>query len=212
MRSDFNVWALSAAAHAAVLAALLLLSPPAPDGGEVDEAPEPAIALRMEPLVDVTVDSPAEPEAAPLPSLERAEAAEPAFERPDPPAESAEPARRLPDPPAVAAPRRPFVRPSARLASGRPAPAPSAVVVSSPAPRDNPHPKYPDLARKRRWEGRVEVGVEVAPDGSVARTWIVAGSGHEILDEAAERGVASWTFEPGRPGRITVPVRFTLTS
>lgn len=213
-----GVFGVSAAAHAAALAGFLLVSPLLPSSDDDDVPPGPALSVRMEPLADVTVDLPDSPKAQELPFPARAEAPEIAFDRPELPAEPPEPARCPAEPHIVTTERRPFVKPSARLVNPPATTAPAAVTVISPVPRDNPKPDYPDLARKRRWEGRVEVGVDVAADGAVLRTWIVTSSGHEILDEAATNGVAAWTFEPARrdgapvAGTVIVPVRFTLTS
>jgi protein TonB len=80
----------------------------------------------------------------------------------------------------------------------------------------NRPPAYPALARKRGWEGRVLLAVEVAVDGTAQAVRVQTGSGHELLDEAALRAVRQWRFQPGtRAGvavamQVLVPVHFIL--
>ena len=81
----------------------------------------------------------------------------------------------------------------------------------------NPLPGYPTIARKRGWEGRVELAVDVGPDGRVRSIAVAASSGRAALDRAASEAVAAWTFEPARRagipvgGWVTVPIRFRLS-
>jgi len=85
-----------------------------------------------------------------------------------------------------------------------------------PAYRLNRPPRYPRLARRRGWEGRVLLEVEVLQDGTVADVVVSETSGYAVLDAAAAKAVRGWRFEPGirfgRPVamRVTVPVRFRL--
>lgn len=85
-----------------------------------------------------------------------------------------------------------------------------------PLAADNRPPAYPALARKRGWEGRVLLAVEVAVDGTAQAVRLQTGSGHELLDEAALRAVRQWRFQPGtRDGvpvamQVLVPVHFIL--
>jgi protein TonB len=58
--------------------------------------------------------------------------------------------------------------------------------------------------------------VDVARDGFVQAARVQAGSGHDLLDEAALRAVRKWRFQPGtRDGepvamQVLVPVHFIL--
>ncbi|MCK9274494.1 MAG: energy transducer TonB [Syntrophales bacterium] len=85
-----------------------------------------------------------------------------------------------------------------------------------PGYRDNPPPAYPQIARRRGYEGVVVLFVEVRSDGTVENVTIKESSGKTILDRAALEGVRTWTFYPalreGKPvsARIEVPVRFVL--
>lgn len=80
----------------------------------------------------------------------------------------------------------------------------------------NPAPDYPYRARQRGWQGRVVLRVEVDRQGRPIRIAIAQSSGHGVLDDAAHRTIATWTFRPatrgGQPvaGEAVVPVVFRL--
>lgn len=99
------------------------------------------------------------------------------------------------------------------------------VVASAEAPTapayhmgtvSTPSPDYPYSARKRRREGVVLIGLEVAADGLVSAARVLESSGDASLDEAALSTLRRWKLRPatmaGRPvaGRVEVPVRFRL--
>ena len=71
--------------------------------------------------------------------------------------------------------------------------------------RGNPLPVYPRAARRANLEGRLILRVEVTMFGRADNVKILKGSGHTVLDRAAQRAVKRWRFEPGR--RAGVPVR-----
>jgi TonB family protein len=56
--------------------------------------------------------------------------------------------------------------------------------------------------------------ITVSAQGKVAAVRVIGSSGHALLDEAAQRGVAAWTFTPGmkagKPaeGTVIVKIRF----
>lgn len=85
-----------------------------------------------------------------------------------------------------------------------------------PRYRHNPSPEYPPLARQRRQEGLVLLGVRVTAEGRAAEVTIKQSSGFPLLDAAAVKAVQRWEFEPARLGAIAVasdvevPVRFQL--
>ena len=89
-------------------------------------------------------------------------------------------------------------------------------VKASPLYRQNKQPEYPSLARRRGWQGRVIVAVEVLKNGAVGNVRIQKSSGYQILDESALETISNWLFQPGkRKGQpatmeIVVPIRFTL--
>lgn len=82
--------------------------------------------------------------------------------------------------------------------------------------KTNPSPPYPEIARRRGYEGTVLLSVVVAVDGSVSELTVQQSSGYSILDRAAMKTVVRWKFEPARrmgipvPLRVEIPVRFVL--
>lgn len=77
-----------------------------------------------------------------------------------------------------------------------------------------PLPVYPKNALDQNLQGTVTLRVTVSPSGRASAVAVSASSGHAILDEAARRAVARWTFSPGmkngKPaeGTVTVTIRF----
>lgn len=94
--------------------------------------------------------------------------------------------------------------------------APVPLVEAVPLYRENPPPLYPDLARRRGYEGVVLLEVLVTEEGGVSELRVARSSGHTLLDRAAEQAVREWRFEPGQRGdrpvamRVRIPVRFRL--
>ena len=82
---------------------------------------------------------------------------------------------------------------------------------------NNPKPSYPLLARRRGLQGKVVLRAEVLPSGETGRVSVIASSGSEILDHAAEAAVQHWHFVPARagdqpvPAELDVPVVFRLS-
>jgi protein TonB len=70
----------------------------------------------------------------------------------------------------------------------------------------NPSPVYPTLARERGEEGTVLLDVEVLSSGVCGTIRILRSSGHDILDEAARRGIATWRFQPARRAGVPITV------
>ncbi len=50
--------------------------------------------------------------------------------------------------------------------------------------------RYPYLARRHGWEGRVVLGLQLTPDGHIHRPRVTKSSGHRVLDRAALDAVA----------------------
>lgn len=90
------------------------------------------------------------------------------------------------------------------------------LVEAVPLYRQNPPPLYPELARRRGYEGVVLLEVLVTEEGSVGELRVARSSGHTVLDRAAVQTVGEWRFVPGRRGdlpvamRVRIPVRFRL--
>lgn len=80
----------------------------------------------------------------------------------------------------------------------------------------NPKPKYPKLARKRGWQGRVILSVHINEEGRPVHILIKKSSGHKVLDRAALKALKKWKFQPARKGGLRVashlhiPIRFDL--
>ncbi len=80
----------------------------------------------------------------------------------------------------------------------------------------NPKPPYPEVARRRGYEGTVRLKVEVLASGKVGGIRIKESSGYEVLDHSALKAVKEWSFIPARfagiPVKTTVivPVTFCL--
>ena len=125
-------------------------------------------------------------------------------------------------PRALVAPPPPVVEPRPIPTSAHPPPpvatAPPAVTAPEPpivpantraTSEHNPKPAYPALARRRGWEGRVLLAVEVLVDGKPGTITLAATSGRESLDTAAIDAVRQWLFEPAQ--RAGHPISSTLT-
>ncbi len=82
----------------------------------------------------------------------------------------------------------------------------------------NPRPAYPVAARRRGYEGRVILNIEVLAEGRCGEISVFQSSGHEILDKAALSAVKDWRFIPARiAGQpvtqwLKVPINFSLES
>ncbi len=44
---------------------------------------------------------------------------------------------------------------------------------------------YPAIARQRGWQGRVQIGFRVQPDGKLTNIYIARSSGYRLLDKSA---------------------------
>lgn len=90
------------------------------------------------------------------------------------------------------------------------------ITYATPKYKENPLPLYPNMARKRGYEGRTLLRVEVLESGKVGRTEIATSSGFDVLDRAALASVKDWTFLPGTENGknmkqwVVVPIKFSL--
>lgn len=194
----------------------------------IEPRPEPPPVARVEPRVEPrpapTIEPRPEPQPVPPPRVEpKAEVV------PD-----VKPVPREVPPPVVQQNREPSV---AAPPVSRPAPAPTAV-QPPPAP---PQPKvdesrdlalaeqyrllisarvkqneeYPQMARRRHWEGTAVVQVTLTQDGKIVSAAVVESSGKQILDDAALRMIQKASPLPPPPEglrRIKVPIVFKLES
>lgn len=79
------------------------------------------------------------------------------------------------------------------------------------------HFEYPPIARRRGWEGVVQIGVRVEADGQLSRLRLVATSGHTLLDRAALQSLGhvdrlkdSVDWLNGRHIDMILPIRYQL--
>jgi periplasmic protein TonB len=112
---------------------------------------------------------------------------------------------------------------TASLGSGNPNPGISASATAGgtisgarPLYKNNPRPAYPEIARKRNFQGTAVILALVNEKGSVEEARVETSSGHALLDNAAITAVKSWEFEPGRRGGnpvksyVKLPITFEL--
>jgi len=85
-----------------------------------------------------------------------------------------------------------------------------------PAYLNNPAPRYPRNAKRRRLEGVVELKVTVDIQGQVTALSLFKSCGHKSLDQAALNTVRHWRFLPAKHNGkkivsdVIVPIRFRL--
>jgi protein TonB len=81
--------------------------------------------------------------------------------------------------------------------------------VTPPLKLHDVRPDYPELARRARVEGRVELACTIAPDGRVVEARAV--SGPALLREAALAAVRQWRYRPTLVGGAPVAVLLNVT-
>ncbi len=82
--------------------------------------------------------------------------------------------------------------------------------VTAPVRLFAPEPRYTEIARKVRVQGRVIVEAIIDETGRVVETKVVK-SLPMGLDQAAVDAISQWRFEPGTLRGKPVPVRYNLT-
>lgn len=92
-------------------------------------------------------------------------------------------------------------------------------VSAKPSYLRNPHPTYPEEARKAGQQGTVTLAVKVDESGRPVAVRVVRSSGFPLLDERARSTVAGqWMFKPAKVGgvpiaqEVNIPVKFTLNN
>jgi protein TonB len=92
----------------------------------------------------------------------------------------------------------------------------AVVELSIPLYDVNPSPNYPNVAKRRRYEGTVLLDVFVDKTGHAAEVKVARSSGYAVLDRSARADVSLWRFKPARRGMqtvgmwIQVPVQYEL--
>ena len=75
---------------------------------------------------------------------------------------------------------------------------------------------YPRSAIRMRLEGRLRLGVTIAPDGTILGVRVLSSSGHTVLDDSATASVNALHIPPPpealgwRAREISLPVRYAL--
>ena len=185
------------------------------------QAEEPTVTPEPAP----TPESTPPPEPAPTPQIETDPVPAPTS-IPDPAPESVPEKKPAPTPKATPSRRKASVakeksasptspsRSPTRNAGGK---APRGAKSSQPGYLRNPHPLYPETARKAGNEGVVRLRVSISATGSVTAVRLEQSSGHRALDQQAMTTVRErWKFKPavenGKrvPAEISLPIRFQL--
>lgn len=95
-------------------------------------------------------------------------------------------------------------------------PAPVVAARFDAAYLNNPTPSYPQLSRRMREEGKVQLRVFVTPEGEAGEIELYQTSGYGRLDKSALEAVARWKFVPAKQGGtpigawVIVPIVFHL--
>lgn len=76
---------------------------------------------------------------------------------------------------------------------------------------------YPRSAIRRGWQGRVELAVQINPQGQIAMIRVLQSSGHHVLDQAAIHSIEGLASLPEaialldlQPVELTIPVIYRL--
>ena len=223
-------WLASAALHAAVVAAAVVLTAAKPE-------PAPPSVFQWD-VAMRTVAAPAAPPAEPQAVAPTPRAAKPVPRRPErkrapakteprpvttaaaPRPSAAAPAPAEPPVPAEAAPA-----PPPENASQNPPtvtePEPASVTAATAATQDEllrripALKRYPYLALRNGWEGRVTVRAVLAPDGRLLEAHIQESSGYAALDRDA-LALVKRAAEGGRPAgelhqaAVLIPITYRI--
>jgi len=209
---------LSAGLH---LWVYLILS--APQERSVPAQPQPIEIQLVAPPAPNTVAPPPPPPPV-MPTPPPPEPLPPPIPKPKPtpkplPIRKPKPAPVLPPPVATPAPAPPSPAPPSRVSAPATPTAPVAAPVEVPVipahtratSRRNPKPEYPSIARRRGWEGKVLLRINVRADGLPGKVEVTKSSGREVLDQSAVRTVQRWTFTPAMRGTEPVDSMLTLS-
>lgn len=200
-------------------------SPEAPDAPAMAIAPAPhppspappPLAESLAAALPLPPPPPPPPPAAPTSGQPARSSSRPA-PRPAPAQEAAAPTPPAPrtiwSPPGRQGPEQGAEAPPQAVGAGL---ASGAVRPARPlSGANNPSPEYPYRSRIRGEQGSVALLVQVDPEGRVVDLSVLRSSGFPALDEAAEKAVRHWRFEPAiRDGAAvfssaTVAITFRL--
>jgi TonB family protein len=77
----------------------------------------------------------------------------------------------------------------------------------------NTPPTYPRVARKRGWQGDVELLIHVSAKGIVKKIDILKSNAHIVLKKSAVKSARSWLFNPSEnqlPYQVRKTIKFQL--
>jgi TonB family protein len=74
-----------------------------------------------------------------------------------------------------------------------------------------PYPKYPDVARWRRWAGEGIFVCKLRPDGTVSSVEVHRSTGYDVLDQAAVAALRQWRFKLRGIHSVGVPINFKMS-
>ena len=72
---------------------------------------------------------------------------------------------------------------------------------------DQPHPRYPEVAKTLRLSGTVKVQVTIGTDGQIKETKILGG--HPIFVDATLDALKKWRYAPA-PAETTAQLEFSF--
>lgn len=87
---------------------------------------------------------------------------------------------------------------------------------AEPLSRQNAAPRYPGAARRKGYQGVVDLKLHINPDGDVEEISLIHSSGYDLLDQEALAAVEIWSFRSARLNGVNVaswveiPIRFQL--
>jgi periplasmic protein TonB len=154
-----------------------------PRPAEPAAAPAPSIvpaAIPDEPVKRISKPKPKSKQATPVRPQPKIEETQP---------EPSHPPQNLPETPAVSAPPAPPA-PTAQ------APAKSGVTIPASYAATNRKPDYPSLSRRYGEQGTVVLRIFVKADGTAGEVQLKSSSGFPLLDKSAIAAVRDWRFNP----------------
>lgn len=91
------------------------------------------------------------------------------------------------------------------------------VLLEKPTFMQKPvQPKYPRVAQRKGIEGTALFEIWLDEQGQLTKLLLITSSGAKILDDAAQKAIEQWRFNPhsengqSMPSRVRIPVRFSL--
>ncbi len=66
---------------------------------------------------------------------------------------------------------------------------------------NNIPPRYPNIALRKGWQGKVLLGLIVGPDGKIQKVNVLNSSPFSVLNQAAVTAAKNWKFKPDHQGQ-----------